>query len=205
MVLTASQKAIGVPPGLALLVASPKAMDAWKNRKTPVGNYYADWANWLTIMQAYEARKPSYFGTPPVNLVSALEVSFKIILNEGIEKRIARHHKMASAFRAAMKAMNLQLIPENESVSANTLSAIYYPKDIAAADILREINLAGIIVAGGLLKDMATVYFRVGHMGSINQSDILGTVGAIESAFKKCNYAFEPGAGIVAAQKILVG
>ncbi len=205
VVLTASQKAVGVPPGLALLVASPKAMDVFKNRKTPVGNYYADWNNWLTIMQAYEARKPSYFGTPPVNLVSALEVSLRIILNEGIDKRIARHHKIASAFRAAIKALNLQIIPENDGVAANTLSAVYYPKEVAAADLLREINLAGIIVAGGLLKDLATAYFRVGHMGSVNASDILGTIGAIEAALKKCNYTFEPSAGIIAAQKVLLG
>ena len=58
--LTASQKAIGVPPGLALLVAGPNAMTAWKKRKAPTANYYADWNNWLPIMEAYEARKPGY-------------------------------------------------------------------------------------------------------------------------------------------------
>ena len=59
--LTASQKAVGVPPGLALLVASPRAMEAFQERKTPVLNYYADWANWLPVMQAYEARKARLF------------------------------------------------------------------------------------------------------------------------------------------------
>jgi alanine-glyoxylate transaminase/serine-glyoxylate transaminase/serine-pyruvate transaminase len=83
VVLTASQKAIGVPPGLALLVVSPKAMDVWKNRQTLVGNYYADWSNWLPIMQAYGAGKPSYFGTPPVNLIQGLEISLNMILKEG--------------------------------------------------------------------------------------------------------------------------
>ena len=58
VVVTASQKAVGVPPGLALLVASAKAMNAWKNRKTPVGNYFCDWKLWLPIMEAYEGRKP---------------------------------------------------------------------------------------------------------------------------------------------------
>ena len=59
VVVTASQKAVGVPPGLALLVASEKAMNAWKNRRTPVGNYYCDWKNWLPIMEAYEQRRPA--------------------------------------------------------------------------------------------------------------------------------------------------
>jgi hypothetical protein len=75
LVLTASQKAIGVPPGLALVVAGPRAMDAFRTRRTTVGNYYADWTQWLPIMDAYQDRQASYFGTPPVNLIWALNVS----------------------------------------------------------------------------------------------------------------------------------
>lgn len=203
VVLTASQKAIGVPPGLALLVASEKAMDVWKNRKTSVGNYYADWGNWLPIMQAYEGRKPSYFGTPPVNLISALEVSLEIILKEGIDNRITRHAKIADAFRAAMKALNLKHIPEAAAVSANTLSAVYYPEGVTAPDFIGGVTGAGVIIAGGLLKDIGPTYFRVGHMGSVNQADLLGTIAAIESALKKCNYSFTASAGISAANEIL--
>jgi len=80
---TASQKAIGVPPGLALLVAGPGAMKTWRERKTPVSHYYGDWNNWLPIMEAYEARKPGYFATPPVNHICALNVSLGQILAEG--------------------------------------------------------------------------------------------------------------------------
>jgi alanine-glyoxylate transaminase/serine-glyoxylate transaminase/serine-pyruvate transaminase len=75
LALTASQKAVGVPPGLALLLVGPRAMEAFQKRKNPVMNYYADWTNWLPIMQAYEARKPSYFATPAVNLIFALNIS----------------------------------------------------------------------------------------------------------------------------------
>ena len=54
--------------------------------RTPVANYYADWGNWLPIMTAYEERRPSYFGTPAVNLVWALDVSLGQILAEGLER-----------------------------------------------------------------------------------------------------------------------
>ena len=57
LAFTASQKAVGVPPGLALLVARPRALKAFHSRKTPVGSYYSDWTNWLPIMEAYEDRK----------------------------------------------------------------------------------------------------------------------------------------------------
>ena len=88
LTLTASQKAIGVPPGLALVVAGPRAIDAFRKRKAPVGSYYADWTQWLPIMEAYEARRPGYYGTPPVNLIWALNVSLGQILDEGMDARL---------------------------------------------------------------------------------------------------------------------
>ena len=105
--LTASQKAIGVPPGLALLVASDRALEAFRTRKTPVRSYYLDWQYWLPVMEAYEAGKPAYFGTPAVNLVRALNVSLGQILAEGLDARFLRHRRNAQAFRAAMSAIGL--------------------------------------------------------------------------------------------------
>ncbi len=201
VVLTASQKAIGVPPGLALLVASQKAIKAFDDRKTPVANYYCDWANWLPIMKAYEKRTPSYFGTPAVNLVIALETSLKIILNEGMENRFNRHLQTGRAFRAAMKALGLQMIPVNEEVSANTLSAPFYPEGISGGELLAGISKAGIIVAGGLLPDLKTKYFRIGHMGSVNRGDLLATVGAIESGLLQRKYQFDSAKGLQAIQE----
>ena len=203
VVLTASQKAIGVPPGLALMVVSEKAMNVWKKRKTPVANYYSDWANWLPIMQAYEAGNPSYFGTPAVNLVMALEKSLEIILAEGMDARFARHQLMAKAFREALKAMGLKSIPINEAVSAATLSAPYYPKGITGGQLLAQVNKEGVILAGGLLPEIKGDYFRIGHMGSINRADTLATISAIEVSLKKGGYVFEDGAGVKAAQMVL--
>ncbi len=199
VVLTASQKAIGVPPGLALLVVSEKAMEAWKNRKTPVANYYADWTNWLPIMTAYAERRPSYFGTPAVNLVAALEVSLKLILEEGMDARIQRHEKIAEAFRKSFAAMGLTVIPKKNTICANTLSAPYFPNGIDGAALLKEIGNAGVILAGGLLPEIRGNYFRVGHMGAVNQADVLATIGAIEAGLQKCGHQTESGIGIKTA------
>ncbi|MBW6478176.1 MAG: alanine--glyoxylate aminotransferase family protein [Bacteroidales bacterium] len=185
MALTASQKAIGVPPGLALLVASPKAMDAWKNRKTPVGNYYCDWTHWLPIMQAYEEGRPSYFGTPSVNLVAALEVSLKMILAEGMENRVARHKALAKEFREKIREMEFRMMPVNEDISANTLSAIYFPESINASEFMGGMAKSDVIVAPGLLPELKSKYFRVGHMGSVNLSDIVSTIAAIENTINQ--------------------
>jgi len=201
--LTACQKAIGVPPGLALLVASPKAIETFKNRSTPVGSYYSDWANWLPIMESYEARKAAYFGTPAVNLVWALNVSLGQILAEGMDNRFARHRLMSDAFKAAMNAIGLKQIPVSADKAANTLTAPYFPEGVNGS-VLPLIGQAGVILAGGLLAEIKEKYFRVGHMGVVNASDILATVGAIESGFAKAGYKFEHGAGLAAAQTVLL-
>lgn len=201
--LTASQKAIGVPPGLALVVAGPRALDAFRKRTGPVGSFYSDWTEWLPIMQAYEARKPAYFATPAVNLVWALHVSLKAILSEGMEVRFERHRKLSSAFKAAMTAMSLKQLPVRPELLATTLSAVYYPQGVDKT-VLKFIEEAGVIVAGGLHPAVRDHYFRVGHMGAVTPGDILATVSAIESGMQKAGYRFEMGAGVAAAQKALL-
>lgn len=121
IVVSASQKAIGVPPGLALLVASPKAIQVFEQRKNQVQNYYADWANWLPIMKAYENKEASYFATSPVNSINALEKSLELIIEEGLEQRFARHKRVGKAMRSALKALDLKLVSKHDEIAANTL------------------------------------------------------------------------------------
>jgi len=203
LALTASQKAIGVPPGLALVVAGPRALDAFRRRKVPVGSYYADWTEWLPIMEAYEARRPSYFGTPPVNLIWALNVSLGQILEEGMENRFARHRKLSGAFKAAITALGMKQVPVRPEVTANTLTAPYYAEGVDAS-VLVHIGRAGALLAGGLHPEIKTKYFRIGHMGAVTASDILATVGAIERGLAEAGYHFEPGVGLAAAQALLL-
>jgi alanine-glyoxylate transaminase/serine-glyoxylate transaminase/serine-pyruvate transaminase len=184
VVVTASQKAVGVPPGLALLVASEKAMSVWKNRKTPVANYYCDWSKWLPIMEAYEARKPSYFATPAVNLIQALEKSCELMLEEGMDARFARHKRLANRFRDEMRSLGLSFIPMSEEITANTLSAPYYPEGVDGGGFLGKVGENGVVIAAGLLPSHKTQYFRVGHMGIVNDEHIDQTISAIQNALK---------------------
>jgi len=202
LALTASQKAIGVPPGLALVVAGPRAMDAFYRRSAPVGNYYADWTQWLPIMEAYEARRASYYGTPPVNLIWALNVSLGQILDEGMDTRFARHRRLSEAFKAAVAALGMRQVPVAHDRAASTLTAPYYPEGVDAS-VLGYINQEGAILAGGLHPAIRAQYFRIGHMGAVSASDILATVGAIERGLQRAGHRFEPGAGLAAAQGVL--
>jgi alanine-glyoxylate transaminase/serine-glyoxylate transaminase/serine-pyruvate transaminase len=195
----ASQKAIGVPPGLALLVASERALATRKARKAGPPPLFLDWHSWLPIHEAYEERKPSYFATPATSLVMALETSLGEILADGITARIDAHARAAAGLRAAWKALGLRLIPQSEAVAANTLSALLYPEGVDA-DLLKKIAARGVIVAGGLHAAVRTTSFRVGHMGyTVTQPDLLKrTVEAVAGALKESG-AGGDGAAAVAA------
>lgn len=200
--LTASQKALGAPPGLAVVVAGPRALAAARARTRKLASMYLDWAEWLPIMRSYEERKPQYFATPAVQLVAALDVSLGKLLAEGMESRFARHARMGAAFRAAWRALELRPLPAREELAANTLSALYYPAGVDAS-LVGRIGAEGVVVAGGLHPDAKTKYFRVGHMGACSPGDVLATVGAVERALAASGHA-RPGVA-AAAEKLRAG
>lgn len=194
---TASQKALGAPPGLAVLLAGPRAMAAWKARTRPVASMYLDFTEWLPIHEAYEAERPSYFATPPVNLIMALDVSLGQLVDEGMTARVQRHVQVATSMRAAWQALGLSQLPKGEAVSAHTLSAVYYPGSIDAA-LVKAVAAEGVVIAGGLHPALKAKYFRVGHMGAVSKSDLVTTVSAIERGLKACGHPVELGKGVAA-------
>ncbi|MER3401126.1 MAG: alanine--glyoxylate aminotransferase family protein, partial [Thermoflexus sp.] len=103
--LTGSQKALAVPPGLAIVMARPAALEAYHRRRTRPRVYYADWGKWLPVMEAFQAGRPAYFATPAVHLVAAMAASVRRIRVEGMEARWARHERIARSFRAGLQAM----------------------------------------------------------------------------------------------------
>ncbi|MBS7616426.1 alanine--glyoxylate aminotransferase family protein [Candidatus Bathyarchaeota archaeon] len=195
MCASGSQKCIGVPPGLALLAASKRAIEFIEKRKVPVNFWYGNLKNWLPTMRDTSI----YFATPPVNMIYALAEALEIILNEGLENRFRRHHVLAEAFRAAMKALKLRLVADEEC-AADTVTAVYYPEGVEDAAFRSEMKNRGVIVASALgpLKGKS---FRVGHMGNISQNDILSTIGAIETTLKSLRYNIKLGDGLAAAEE----
>ena len=93
-------------------------------------------------------------------------------------------------------------VPVSADVAANTLTAPYFPEGVDRS-VLGHIREAGVILAGGLHPEIKDRYFRVGHMGVVNDSDVRATLGAIEKGLTEAGYAFRPGEGLAAAQKVL--
>ena len=157
--LTGSQKAIGVPPGLAIIAFSQAALKAREQLGT-IRAYYADIENWRPVMQ-----DPSkYFATPPVNLIYAYDKALEIVLNEGMLKREQRHLRFGRAVREALRTYGFTPLA-NEDVAAATLSCILYPQGVEDATFRSELAKKGVIVAGSLAH-LAGKAFRIGHMGN---------------------------------------
>jgi alanine-glyoxylate transaminase/serine-glyoxylate transaminase/serine-pyruvate transaminase len=207
--LTASQKAVGVPPGLALMVASRRALDARAELSVPPP-MSIDFEQWLPIMQAYEARRGSYFSTPATNLVEALHASLDEILGynyrdlDGVDARMAIHQRSADAMRAAWKSLGLEVFPATPELCANTLSAVMYPDGVDSS-VIADIKERGVIVAGGLYPGRKQDYFRVGHMGHVVTlpNELLKTVRAVGEALVEHGHQADVDAAVATAQEHL--
>lgn len=159
VVLTASQKAIGVPPGLAIVAFGLKALEARK-KMDKVGSYYMDINNWSPIMK--EPQK--YFATHPINMIYGYHQAMKIIAAEGIPQRYRRHIAIGKAIRCAIKSYGMTILAKEE-VAAPTLSCIFYPEGVNDVEFRAALANKGLIVAG-LLGALAGKGFRLGHMGN---------------------------------------
>ncbi len=173
VLLTGSQKAFGVSPGLAIVWASSNALKRRKSLGT-IPEYYADFENWLPIMN-----DPSkYFGTPPIHLIWALKESVQIIFEEGVDKRYDRHLKDARHIQNALENKGFTILAD-ASHRAVTLTNVMYPDGIDDALFRTTLAEEGIVVAGGL-GNYAGKLFRLGHMGNIDQHTISSVLAAID-------------------------
>lgn len=197
VLLTGTQKAFGVAPGLAIVWAGPRALERRKTLGT-IPEYYIDFEKWLPIMQ-----DPSkYFATPAINLIWALKESVKLIKEEGLENRYKRHEKNARAMQAALEGLGFNLLAQKEC-RAVTLSNVLYMEGINDVEFRKILAEEGIVVAGGL-GAYAGKMFRLGHMGNIDIHDMVSVIATIERALYRSGKDVELGKGVGILMKELL-
>jgi len=189
-VYSGTQKCLSCPPGLAPISLSPAALEALKNRKTPVQSWYLD----MGLVGSYWGAQRKYHHTAPVNMIYALREALRIVAEEGLEARFARHRLNHLALVAGVEAMGLQMVvPEAERLPV--LNAIRIP---AGADD-KKIRLAllrdfGIEIGGGL-GEFAGKVWRVGLMGHAScRKNVVLFLAALQTILTGEGVAVKPGA-----------
>lgn len=194
---TASQKALMMPPGLAMISVSDKAWEIVKNNKSP-RFYFSLPAH----KKSYEKWNTAY--TPAVSLFFGLEAALDMMLAEGLDNVYARHALLARAVRAAVRRLGLKLLVEDRCAS-NALTSVLGPEGIDADELRKVIKKEyGVTFAGGqgILKGKI---FRIAHMGFADKMDVMIAISALEMALSQVGYPVELGAGTRAAQEVFLG
>ncbi len=172
IVASGSQKGYMIPPGLSFVAVSKKAWDAAKQSNLP--KFYL---NLNSYRKSLENNSNPY--TPAVNLVFALEESLKMMREEGLETIFLRHNRHKLAISNAVKALNLKLYADEKYLSPS-ITAVD-TEEIDAEELRKKIkNKYDILLAGGQ-DHLKSKIFRVGHLGYINDRDIITVISAISS------------------------
>ena len=196
VVVSGSQKAFMLPPGLAFIAMSEKAWGMVQYGKCP--RYYFDLEK---ERRSQEKGDGAY--TPAVSMIMGLRASLDLIKKEGLKEIFARHAKLAKATREAMKALGLELLaPESPS---EAVTAVKVPPGVNGGDIVSILrDKYGVTIAGGQSKLKGKI-FRLSHMGYVSNSDMLLAIGMVEVVLKELGYPVELGKGVAKAQEILFG
>lgn len=190
VVLTASQKALAMPPGLAIVVVSERALEYRRQLKGEV-SYFLDWLNWAGAMADPVT---NYFATLPTNLIAAGAAAIEIAEAEGWQVRFARHRQMAKAVRRGLRAIGLPTVTGDELLGT-TVSALALPSAVTPAQLRTEMAKEGVAIAGGLAAWSQTA-IRIGHMGAVSLPELLAGVAALEQALLRLGAPIERGAGV---------
>lgn len=174
-----TQKCLSCPPGLSPVTISPAAVAVMDKRKTKCQSWYLD----FSMLRQYWGEDRVYHHTAPVNMTYGLHEALAIVLEEGLDNRIARHLKNHQALRAGLEAMGLKLVPKN---SLTTLNAVHVPEGINDAQIRKALlERYGIEIGAGLgpFKGKA---WRIGLMGyASSQRNVLMILAALETLLGK--------------------
>jgi alanine-glyoxylate transaminase/serine-glyoxylate transaminase/serine-pyruvate transaminase len=172
-----TQKCLSCPPGLAPLTVGPRVRQLLRERKTKVANWYLD----LTMLEHYWGDERTYHHTAPITMNFALREALRLVQEEGLEARFARHKAHAELLWQGLEDMGLQLIVPRE-YRLPTLTTVAAPEGVNEADVRKRLlEQYNIEIAGGLgaFKGKA---WRIGLMGYSSRKE---NVELLLSAMKK--------------------
>jgi aspartate aminotransferase-like enzyme len=195
VVITGSQKALMLPPGLAFVSVSEKAWSLAEKAKNA-----AFYFNFKKERESQTKNQTAY--TPAVSMILGLQAVLKMLKAEGLETVFSRHARLAHAMREGVKAAGLSLFPKQSPSDAVT--AVAAPPSVDGQAIYRNLRVQYGITAAGGQDHLKGKIFRVSHMGYMETFDVIMTVAAIEMVLKGLGHPVKLGSGVGRAQELLM-
>ncbi len=196
VVISGSQKALMLPPGLSFVAISDKA---WRFvERSDLPKYYFDFKKEL---KSIKKNQSSY--TPAISLFIGLRETLNMIRKEGLERVFERHERLARATREAIKALGLELFaPDSPS---NAVTAVKIPEGIDG-ERLKDLFFErfGITVAEGQDRAKGKI-IRIAHLGYYDKLDMVMVISALEMLLKEMGYSFKLGTGVAKLEEVLMG
>jgi alanine-glyoxylate transaminase/serine-glyoxylate transaminase/serine-pyruvate transaminase len=185
-----------LPPGMSFNAVSEKALNAAKTAKLP--RSFFQWDDMLTMY------KQGFFPyTPATQMLYGLDVSIQMLHEEGLDNVFARHDRLAEATRRAVRGWGLEILCRDPKYYSPSVTAVLLP-DGHDADQFRAVALNTFNIAyGASFGPYAKKYFRIGHMGDVNDTMMLGALAATEMAFALAGVPHKKG-GVQAAIDYIV-
>src|SRR5205814_3730940 len=201
VVVAGSQKGLMMPTGMAFTAVSAKALAAAAQAKLP--RVYWDWKRLLG-----EGSQAYWNGTAPVHFFYGMQEALRMLEEEGLDNVFARHYRLAEATRRAVRVWRSNNGPEifalDPAAQSDSITAVLVPEGYDA-DKIRQAALDKFNVSlGGGLDRLRGRVFRIGHMGDLNETMVLGAIAAVEMALELAGVPHGRGA-VEAAMEYLTG
>jgi len=195
-----SQKGLMLPPGLGIVCASKRAVSiAEQGGGSP--RHFWDWA---PIMR--ENRIGLFPYTPATSMLFGLREALVLLTeDEGLPAVFARHKRLADGVRAAVQAWGLPMVCEDPATYSNTITAVRVPETIDSDVVTRHARDRYSLSLGGGIGQLSGSAFRIGHLGALNELEVLATIGGVEMTFADLGIDVEVGAGLLACQNSFLG
>ena len=194
-----TQKCLSCPPGLSPLTFGPRAVEVLRQRRSKVQSWFLD----LTLIEQYWGDERVYHHTAPISMNYALLEALRLVHEEGLEARWARHERHARALKAGLAAIGLS-IASQEGRQLWTLNAVTIPDGVDDLAVRRALLTDFNLEIGGGLGPMKGKVWRIGLMGeSSTAANVLLVLHALERVLPRCGYAAAAGAAVEAASREL--
>lgn len=194
--LTGTQKGLMTPPGTGVLAVSDKAIQASQVAKCPRFTW-----DWRPVLE--RNRRGEFPYTPATLILFGLRESIAMLAEEGLPNVFRRHGRLAEATRQFIWALGLKVLARNPSEYSNTVTAVCLPEGMDSDAYIAHANKTLDLSLGVGLGKVKGKVFRIGHLGSLNELELMGGLAGVESTLKSFGLDIPLGSGLAAAQGYL--